>query len=200
MDCWSKIKSYNGASCRVCATPFASDYPGICSECLQDPPAFSRALHFGIYENILATAIHTFKFQRIRRLHKPLGKLLAGFHFKDVDAIIAVPLSPKGLRERGFNQSLLLSKVLSDAIKIPLITDGLRKKTDTPPQLGLSKRERIINLRGAFESKARVTGMRLLLIDDVMTTGATVRECSKELIKAGAKEITVLTLARAGNL
>jgi ComF family protein len=199
-DCWSKITRYDGASCRICSTPFAADYSGICSECLSDPPAFSRARHFGIYENTLATAIHTFKFQGIRRLHKPLGKLLTGFDFEGVDAIIAVPLSLKGLRERGFNQSLLLSRVLSDTKNIPLIMDGLRKKTDTPPQLGLTKKERTINLRGAFECRDRVSGMRLLLVDDVMTTGATARECSKELMKAGAKQIMVLTLARAGNL
>jgi ComF family protein len=104
------------------------------------------------------------------------------------------------LRERGFNQSLLLAKTLSDKTKTPLIMDGLLKKKDTTAQIGLPKNERRLNLKGAFSAGRRFQGMRLLLIDDVMTTCSTADECSKELLRAGASEVMVLTLARANYL
>lgn len=157
-------------------------------------------MSYGIYDNILATAIHTFKFQKMRRLYKPLGRLLTGFDLTGIDAIIPVPLSLRGLRERGFNQSLLLAKVVSDNSCIPLLMNGLRKNIETPVQIGLSKKERAANLRGAFTATGSLTGMQLLLVDDVMTTGATVRECSKVLLEAGATDVVVVTLARASTL
>jgi ComF family protein len=148
---------------------------------------------------VLATAINIFKFHRIKRLYKPLGKLLLAFDIKEIDAIIPVPLSIKGLRDRGFNQSLLLSRIFSDYAKIPVILDGLVKTTETPPQLGLSAKERLSNLKGAFRSDKNFSGMRLLLIDDVMTTGATANECSRQLLSTGAKDVVVLTLARTSD-
>lgn len=137
------------------------------------------------------------KFYGIRRLAEPLGKLLLRLEIPECDAIVPVPLSRKGLRERGFNQTLLVSRVLSKELKIPLYMDILLKRKDTPPQLGLDAKERLKNLKGAFEARGRINNLRLLLFDDVMTTGATARECSKTLIKAGAKEVLVITLARA---
>ena len=157
-------------------------------------------MSFGLYEDTLASAIHFFKFQRIRRLHRPLGELLLGFDISGIDALIPVPLSVRGLRDRGFNQSLLLAKTLSDRNKVPLIMDGLFKKTETPAQIGLSKNERGMNLKGSFEAGRKFHGMRLLLVDDVMTTGSTANECSKVLLRAGADEVLVLTLARANYL
>lgn len=197
-ECWSGIEKYTGPSCRICATPITSEDATVCAECMKKPPLFSKAMSFGLYENTLASAIHFFKFQRIRRLHRPLGDLLRGFDMSDIDALVPVPLSVRGLRERGFNQSLLLAKSLAD--KVPLIMDGLLKKTDTPAQIGLSKNERRLNLKGSFTAERRFSGMRLLLVDDVMTTGSTVNECSKALLRAGAKEVQVLTLARANYL
>lgn len=197
MHCWSSIKKYFGPSCRICSTPFSSEYSDLCAECLKRLPVFSRVISFGLYADVLATAINLYKFRLIKRLYKPLGKFLLEFDLTGIDAIIPVPLSIKGLRDRGFNQSLLLSKIVSDNTKIPLIMEGLIKKTETPPQIGLSAKERITNLRGAFRTVRNFSGMRLLLIDDVMTTGATAKECSKQLLKAGAKDVVVLTLARA---
>ena len=161
-------------------------------------PPFSRAESFGLYDNILATAINLYKFHGIRRLHTPLGRLLLGFDISRTDAVVPVPLGIKGLRERGFNQSLLLAKVISQHTKVPLAMDGLRKVRETRPQVGLSARERAKNLRGAFSVRGNFRKMKLLLVDDVMTTGATVKECTTQLLNAGAEEVTVLTLARAG--
>ncbi len=196
-SCWSSIERYSGPACKICSAPFSSEYAHLCGECGIRPPLFSRAICFGLYDGVLANAINVFKFQKIRRLYRPLGKLLLDLDVKEMDAVIPVPLSAKGLRERGFNQSLLLSKFISDKTGIPLIADGLVKNIETHPQIGLSARERVSNLRRAFDTTRPFTGMSLLLVDDVMTTGATVNECTKQLLKAGAEGVVVLALARA---
>jgi len=198
--CWKGIEKFTGPSCRICATPFTSEDAGICAECMKKPPHFAKAISYGLFDGTLAAAIHLFKFQRMKRLHRPLGDLLLAIDIPDVDALVPVPLTIRGLRERGFNQSLLLAKTISEKKKIPLIMDGLLKKADTTPQIGLSKRERRLNLKGAFWTGRKFPGMRLLLIDDVMTTCSTADECSKELLRAGAAEVKVLTLARANYL
>jgi competence protein ComFC len=199
-NCWSGIEQYTGPACRRCATPLNSEDALLCAECLKNPPAFSGAKCFGLFEGTLATAIHLFKFQRLRRLHKPLGELLCCLNLSGADALIPVPLNISGLRERGFNQSLLIAKTVSKRTKIPLILDGLCKNTETAPQIGLSRNQRKANLKGAFSADRSFTGMKLLLMDDVMTTCSTANECSKELLKAGAAEVNVLTLARANFL
>jgi len=114
-----------------------------------------------------------------------------------MDGIVPVPLTARALRQRGFNQTLLLARVLSRLTKVPVSMDLLYKKRETLPQIGLGAKERQSNLRGAFKVVGNARGKRLILLDDVMTTGATVRECSKALIRAGAKEVVVVTLARA---
>ncbi|MEW6163328.1 MAG: ComF family protein [Nitrospirota bacterium] len=196
-SCWSKIKRYSGLSCRICAMPFSSEYAEICLQCLKKAPPFSKVINYGLYEGALAEAINHLKFHGLKRLAKPLGRLLLSFDLSAVDGIVPVPLSIKRLRERGFNQSLLIARVIAKKIGIPLLMDILLKKKETPPQIGLSAKERLSNLKNAFKVKGDIRGLRLLLVDDVMTTGATVTECSKELLKAGAKEVIVLTLARS---
>ena len=196
-SCWSKIERYPGPSCRICALPLPSELSSICFNCLKKAPPFSKVINFGLYEGVLSDAINHLKFHGLKRLAKTLGRLLLNFDLPDADGIVPVPLTVKRLRERGFNQSLLIARVMSKEIKIPLLVDILFKKKETPPQTGLSAKERLSNLKNAFEVKGNIQGLRLLLVDDVMTTGATVTECSKQLIKAGAEEVVVLTLARA---
>ncbi len=198
-SCWSGIRRYTGPACRVCAAPLSSEYADICSDCLRNAPPFTRAYGFGIYEGVLADAIHLYKFRGIKRLHDPLGRFLLSFDMTGIDALVPVPLSVNSLRERGFNQSLLLAKVISENREVPLIFDGLIKKADTPQQIGLSASGRISNIRGAFSAVRGFGDMSLMLVDDVMTTGATARECSKELLKAGARQVSVLALARAAS-
>ena len=112
--------------------------------------------------------------------------------------VLPVPLHPKRLRERDFNQSLILAKEISKAVGIPLIIDNLQRIRWTRPQIELKGEERLINVKGAFALKNHkaIEGKSILLIDDVYTTGATVRECSKILKKAGVEKVYVLTLAR----
>lgn len=167
---------------------------------MKNRPFFTRASSFGCYEGVLAEAINLFKFRGIKRLSDPLGRLLLACDLSDIDAIIPVPLSIKSLRKRGFNQSSLLAKVVSDNTKIPLFMNVLTKKRETLPQIGLSAKKRRSNIKGAFRAEKDIHGLKVLLLDDVMTTTATANECSKELLKAGAKDVTVLTLARASDL
>ncbi|MEW6066764.1 MAG: ComF family protein [Nitrospirota bacterium] len=196
-SCWSKIKKYTGPSCNICAMPFSSEHSKTCAQCLKKHPPFSRVINYGLYEGVIAEAINQLKFHSIKRLAKPFGKLLLSLDIPSADGIVPVPLSIKGLRERGFNQSLLIARVIAKKKKFPLFMDILLKEKETPPQIGLSARERLLNLKGVFKVKGNINGKRLLLIDDVMTTGATVTECSKVLMKGGAKEVIVLTLARS---
>lgn len=198
--CWSGIRKYRGPSCRICATPFASEDAVVCSDCIRKPPLFSHASSFGIYEGVLAEAINLYKFHGARRLAKPLAAFLLDFDSAGIDAVVPVPLSLAGLRSRGFNQSLLLAKVFSDQKNVPLVLDGLLKCRETKPQIGLSAAERAKNLKGAFEAPKRLDGCRVLLVDDVMTTGSTANECAKQLLGSGASEVAVLTLARASSL
>jgi ComF family protein len=177
--------------------PFPSEYTKTCGECIRKPPPFSAVINFGIYEGALAEAINQMKFHGARRLSKPLGMLIYNSGIPQADGIVPVPLTLRKLRERGFNQSLLISRVISKGSGIPLLMDILFKTRETPPQTRLSAKERRGNLKGAFEGKVGAKGLRLLLVDDVMTTGATVTECSRQLIKAGAREIIAITLARS---
>jgi ComF family protein len=154
-------------------------------------------LNFGLYSGALSEAIHLLKFSGLKRLAKPLGKLLTELPIPSMDGIVPVPVTNRILRERGFNQALLLSVVLSRHVRIPVYMDMLYKKVDTPAQMGLGARERARNLRNAFAVRGRLRDQRILLLDDVMTTGATVGECAKTLVKSGAREVVAVTLARA---
>jgi ComF family protein len=129
----------------------------------------------------------------------PLARLLLGdLERLQVDRVLAIPLHPKRLRSREFNQSLLLAEQLSRLLSLPLLIDVMRRDRETPPQVGLSKRERKKNIRRAFSVTAPrlIQNQRVLLIDDVYTTGATLREGAKSLISAGAKEVVVAAVAR----
>ena len=154
-------------------------------------------LNFGLYSGSLSEAIHLLKFSGLKRLAKPLGKLLTELPIPPMDGIVPVPVTHRTLRTRGFNQALLLSVVLSRHMGIPVCMDMLYKKMDTLPQIGLGARERVRNLKNVFGVKGKLGAPRLLLLDDVMTTGATVRECTQTLVKAGAQEVVVVTLARS---
>jgi ComF family protein len=175
-----------------------SNYADRCRNCIGDAPAFCRTSSFGLYDATLASAIHHYKFLGLRRLAGPLAHLLLFYDTTGIDAVIPVPLTHDGLKERGFNQSLLLAYTLAKKKRLPLIMDILKKVKNTAPQVGLSAKERTTNVRKAFVCTARVPDMNILLIDDVMTTGATVNACAGQLLSAGASSVSVLTLARAG--
>lgn len=163
-------------------------------ECLRERPIFKQVLFYGLYEGALREAIRLLKFSSIKRLARPLGGLLSGLELPEADIIVPVPLEKSSLKKRGFNQTLLIADALSKSCGVPLGSGVLFKIRKTPPQVGLPREERLRNLRGAFEARG-VKGKRVILVDDVITTGATCTECSRALYRAGAEEVTAVVLA-----
>jgi ComF family protein len=162
----------------------------------------ARAL--GAYDGSLQDAIHRWKYQGKIALTSFFGEWMTErlYHYWDsnlFDLLIPVPLHPRRLRERGFNQALLLVKELSRRTGIPYGKRVLQKVRPTVPQVNLNGVEREKEVRGSFHiiGEEEVEGKSILLVDDVYTTGATVNECSKVLLAAGAERVDVLTLAHA---
>ena len=123
----------------------------------------------------------------------------SGFTIADYSLIVPVPLHPKRLRERGFNQALILAREVSKRFSLPLEFLALERHKFTEPQVHLSKEQRLENVRGAFavRKNKRIEGQRVILVDDVYTTGSTIKECAGTLMRSGAADVAVLTLARA---
>lgn len=196
-SCWSGITQPQGPRCRVCSLPLGSIYAEVCGECIKDRPAFEHAVSYSTYTGTLREAVHQLKFKGVRRLAGPLGRLLAQTDLPEADVMLPVPLDTQKLRERGFNQSLLLALAISRETNIPVRTGLLMKIKKTPTQVGLRGRERRANLKRAFGVSEKLSGEKILLIDDVMTTGATARQCAKTLLKAGASKVSIATIARS---
>jgi ComF family protein len=203
--CLSRIKFFSSPRCPRCGIGFVSpsESDHLCSGCLTEERYFARARAVCLYEGLIVETICRYKYGGVTRLARPLGSLLTEyrdpeFSLQDFDLILPVPLHPQRLRERGFNQSLLLARRLSRKHSIPLNFTALQRSRSTRPQAEVSGSERRTNVRGAFlvQQPEAVAGRRVLLVDDVFTTGATVRECAKVLIRAGARWVDVLTLAR----
>ena len=153
---------------------------------------------------MLREALHAFKFRGKRAVARPLGDLLAeaGAGYpgaRGAGLLVPVPLYPDRERERGFNQAALLAERLGRLWGVAVAANALERTAATPAQTGLSGEERRRNVRGAFAvpRPARVAGRRVLLVDDVLTTGATADACARALRRAGAAEVGVLTVARA---
>jgi ComF family protein len=155
----------------------------------------------GYFDGPLRQAVHRLKFSGERYLAEPLGEILAATWNHGplpADALVTVPLHPKHEAARGYNQSLLLARAAGARLGLPVIDDGLRRVRETPPQMGLPREERLANVRGAFAWQSdRPCPARLVLVDDVMTTGATLAACAAALRQAGASHINALVLARA---
>lgn len=175
----------------------------LCGRCLKKAPPFRAARSAGIYDGVLLEAIHRFKYNGKTSLAKPLTMIMADvFPAIECDLIVPVPLHKTRLKERGFNQSLLLAKGLVRIYNRPMDYLNLERIRATEHQINLKGKERLMNVKDTFavKDKAPFRDKRILLIDDVYTTGATVAECSKTLKKAGAKSVDVLTLARVADL
>ncbi|HLY16718.1 MAG TPA: ComF family protein [Bryobacteraceae bacterium] len=158
---------------------------------------FDEAYCYGAYEGTLRKLIHLFKYAGMRRLARPLGALAAAALPRDrqFDAVAAVPLHWRRRWQRGFNQSELLARAIARRRGIPVIP-ALRRASSTRAQAGLSNAQRRENVTGAFRARRRLAGLRILLVDDVMTTGATAGACARALKKAGARSVSLLALAR----
>jgi len=202
-DCTDAVRFISPPFCIACGVPFKSDSikNHTCGECMKKKRLFSWARGVLIYNDASAKAIHRFKYNKDTTFSKALGSIISRYHdLEGFDVLIPVPLHIDRLRERGFNQSLLLARAVGKRHRIAVDPFALKRTRWTEPQVNLSGKERKINVKGAFEVQGNVRGRSILLIDDVYTTGATVGECSKVLRKNGAREVCVLTLARTAEL
>jgi ComF family protein len=189
--------------CVQCRTPFLNPAPldeqGRCELCRRGLRGFNAAYSFGSYQDTLRKLIHLFKYARIRTLAGPLGEMIASAVPRDqsFDAVVPVPLHWRRRLERGFNQSELLARAVARRYGLP-VTNAVRRRRTTTAQAGLSNAKRRANVAGAFKvaRPQAIAGRRVLLVDDVMTTGATAAACAAALRRAGASYVALLTLAR----
>lgn len=202
-DCLAKVAPVGPGHCTCCAQPFQSPASNhLCGNCLQRPPAFSVVHAAGVFQGSIQDAVHRLKYRNQLALAKPLGDLISGSlpakddSFKP-DRIIPVPLHIKRLRRRGYNQALEISRPVARSLQVPLDTVMLQRTRYNPPQQGLPARDRRKNLRNVFTLTTQPTAERVLLIDDVMTTGETLRECSRILLEGGALEVRAAVAGRA---
>jgi len=204
--CWQTIRPFQHPVCARCDQPFVSPAATSytpnhqCQHCQERPPDFQRAWTLFPYLPPLREAICSFKYRGKHTLARPLARLMisalpSGI---DVDVIIPVPLHPTRLRAREFNQSLLLADQLSRHLARPVSATNLVRVAATDPQTTLTRQARLRNLQKAFEIRRPqdLAEKRILLVDDVFTTGTTLNECAKTLRKAGTGPVFALTLAR----
>lgn len=203
--CRERMPLIASPHCVICGCPFtgAGD-DHACGACITSPRHFDAARAALAYEGASRDLIHAFKYRNKTHLRRPLALLaievLSGFvRAREPDLIMPVPLHRKRLRGRGFNQAVLLGEIFSSHWKVPLDRHNLRRVRWTEPQVNLPAGDRRTNVKGAFsiQNSDRIDGRRILLVDDVLTTGSTVDECSLVLKDAGAVDVSVITVARA---
>jgi ComF family protein len=177
---------------------------GLCPDCRRQPPAFDYAWAATSYADPLSALIPHYKFHNKTALRTTFGKIIREFLDRydirlDPDALVPVPLHPARLRERGYNQAALIAEGLAPALGAPVIQDGLERTRHTPRQSELGQKERFTNIRGAFRITTPSTfeGKHIILVDDLLTTGATASEAARVLKAAGAIKVGVLALSIA---
>jgi ComF family protein len=180
--------------CIQCAVPLASG--GICGACLDRPPRFDRVEAVFAYRFPVDGLVQACKYGGRLALAGLLGGELARVVTGGVDAIVPMPLAPRRLAERGFNQALEIARPVARTTGLALLPNACRKLADTPPQAALPWDERARNIRRAFACDADFRGMRIAVVDDVLTTGATLNELARVLRKAGAIEVVGWVVAR----
>jgi ComF family protein len=206
--CWSKLSFITRPYCERLGIPFVYDPgPGILSmEAIADPPAYHRARAAVRFDETSRALVHGLKYADRLDLAPLIGRWTAHAGrelLADADALVPVPLHWRRRWARRFNQSAILAGVISADSGVPVAPAALKRVKATPQQVGLSRTERAANVQGAFrvleEGKAAVAGRRLVLVDDVLTSGATVEGCAKALLRAGAANVDVLVFARVAD-
>jgi ComF family protein len=204
-SCWSKLSFIAPPYCERLGIPFAFDAgAGLLSmEAIADPPSYGRARAAVRYDETARALVHAFKYGDRLDLAPMLGRWMANAGralLADADALVPVPLHWRRQWARRFNQSALLAEVIAKASGRSVAHGVLKRVKATPQQVGLSRHARAENVQGAFrvpsEGKAQVVGRRLVLVDDVLTSGATVDGCARMLLRSGATSVDVLVFAR----
>ena len=195
-SCADELPRLTGPGCPCCALPTPAGER--CGRCLSHPPHYDRTLAVFSYDFPLDKLVQAFKYAHRLALGPFFGHLLAE-RIGDTppDLVIPLPLHSQRLRERGFNQALELARPVAAALQRPIEARCCARVRHTPAQAGLPWKEREKNIRSAFHCTRDLTGQRILLIDDVMTTGASLNECARTLKLHGAQEVTLLVVARA---
>jgi ComF family protein len=203
--CCDSLDAVSEPICAQCGLPvpgLAALGSGSCGRCLADPPRYDRARYAVHYQGAVRDALLRFKFAGALHVAKALSQILIeafrrNFHHPDFDLIVPVPIHRKRLVHRGFNQVVVLAEKLSQDTGIPLDRTSFKKTKDTPPQVGLTRPARVKNLRGSFgiQRSNRIRGRKVLLVDDVATTGSTIAEAAKTIMRGGAARVDVLVLA-----
>lgn len=211
-NCWARVRPYDGIECAQCGlflgSAVALHGTALCGFCRRDSFEFEQARSFGWYEGVLGDLIRRFKYDSWHPLALPLARCLhtasqrfaaPGAAAVKFDLLLPVPLHRTRQRSRGYNQAQLLAEQLAKLTRVPLAARNCVRVRDTKPQTGLRGAERRKNVRGAFavNKPEQVKGASILLIDDVLTTGATLDACAVALRRAGAETVRALTLARA---
>lgn len=201
-DCWGRFEFISEPLCVQCGVPIATHYLGNkCEWCVDARYYFRKNQSVVRYKDEIKNLIHDLKFNDKTQLAKPIAVCMVNKFTSVIESgnfLVPVPMHPVKLAKRRYNQAVLIAKHIERITGKPLLLDTLVKIRDTSMQSDLNKKERYNNLKDAFQVKdpALIKDSELLLIDDVMTTGATADACSRALLKAGAKKVSVLTFAR----
>jgi len=188
----------SGTTCEKCGLP--QEETAVCGTCLTDQPHYHTLKSWAIFDVPLQTALHKLKYRRDIALGDSLAFQMLPFARElggRIDMIIPVPLGAKRLKQRGYNQVGMIAKPLSLALEIEYAPGELVRRTETRSQVGLTKPERKLNVRNVFRAGSKVKGKKILVMDDVATTGATLSAAAEALYEAGAQEVNALTVARA---
>jgi ComF family protein len=192
--CLNDLPWHTSKSCMQCGL-VANNL--ICGNCIKEPPYFDKTYALFDYAYPADRMLQHYKYNHALHLSQSFGQLLGEKLLgKPIDLIIPMPLHPIRLQERGFNQSLEIAKVVAKFANIPLAPNICQKIKNTPPQASLKLKDRIKNIKGAFNCSEKLSGKRIALIDDVMTTGTSLNELAKTVKKNGAVEVSCFVLAR----
>ncbi len=200
-ECLSEVVYVEPPFCARCGGALVESPPQLCSRCRSTPLRIDRIRSVAVSEGVLREAVHAFKYDGVTALAAPLGGLLAEYwvsHPMWVDVVVPVPLHVSRVRKRGFNQAAYLARELARQVDLTVDEGILIRHRATVAQVDLDADERKENVRGAFRCvSAGAVAKRVLLVDDVFTTGSTLEACAMALRRGGARSVQALTLARA---
>lgn len=197
-DCQAKIQVISQNKCKICGSPLPST--GICTDCRNSPPPFTGLRSWAVYTGPLREALISLKYHNNLGLGLIFSKLLAEIVINEnwnIDYIVPIPISKGHSRKRGYNQSMVIARPLSYLLDIPIENKAVIRCKETSSQVNLSRDERFTNLKYAFRTVSdTLLNKRVLIVDDITTTGATLISCSETLKDSGCSEVYCLTVAK----